>query len=294
MSPLVPLVAAAPAGSRFGPGFADLVHEFRDVGPHRLMVIADFDQTLTTYFGKDGQPGDQCHDIMLRHLGDPGLPREVLQTLRDLEEWNSMTDAQRLAQCDHDPAKKIAASNASFQTFHSISAQHQLSRFAPECAAKSNVTVREGMKDTFCWLDQWDVPMLVISAGLRELLISILEQSGASWPSKVKVLANSLDEAAVSVTSSSKAHAIELVPDFTTKVTREGRTHALLLGDKPSDCYPLKGLPHTAALKVAFLAEPTEEKFEEYLKVFDAVLVGDGSMDFVNRLLDSLSSPSMI
>ena len=39
----------------------------------------------------------------------------------------------------------------------------------------------------------------------------------------------------VSVTSSHKAHALELVPDFMSEVTSEGRTHVLLLGDKPSD-----------------------------------------------------------
>ena len=47
----------------------------------------------------------------------------------------------------------------------------------------------------------------------------------------------------VSVTSSHKAHALELVPDFMSEVTSEGRTHVLLLGDKPSDCCPLQGLP---------------------------------------------------
>ena len=55
--------------------------------------------------------------------------------------------------CDNDWAKKVAASVASFDTFHALSAQHQLSRFAESCVAKSNVRVRDGMKDTFgCWL----------------------------------------------------------------------------------------------------------------------------------------------
>jgi hypothetical protein len=99
----------------------------------------------------------------------------------------------------------------------------------------------------------------------------------------------------VSVTSSHKAHALELVPDFMSEVTSEGRTHVLLLGDKPSDCCPLQGLPKsTPALKIGFLAEPTEEKFQEYLTGFDAVLVSDATMDFVNCLLDSLSSTSMM
>jgi hypothetical protein len=46
------------------------------------------------------------------------------------------------------------------------------------------------------WLERWEVPLLVVSAGLGELLTSILTKSGAQLPRKTKVLANSLDEAA--------------------------------------------------------------------------------------------------
>ena len=141
---------------------------------------------------------------------------------------------------------------------------------------------------TFAWLNRWDVPFLVVSAGLREFLVPILEKSGAPLPSNTVLLSNSLEEAAVSVTSPEKVHALKLVPEFMTRA--EGRTQVLLLGDKPSDCNPLAGLPETPALKIAFLGEPSEEKFEQYLKIFDAVLVGDASMDFVNCLLDTVSN----
>ena len=290
MSPLAPLMAAAPAGSRFSSGFTQLVNELRQAGPKRLMVITDFDQTLTTYFGKDGMPGDQCHDIMLRHLDTSDLPHEVPQTFRELDEWNNISEAERLARCDNDPAKRVAASRQFFETFHSLSARHKLSRFAPACAAKSNVRVRDRMDETFRWIDRWDVPFLVVSAGLRELLIPILEKAGAPLPSNSKVLANSLEDSKVNVTSREKVHALELVPDF----IREGKTHVLLLGDKPSDCSPLQGLSQSPALKVGFLGEPSEERFQEYLKIFDAVLVGDASMDFVNCLLDHVSSTSVM
>lgn len=235
-------------------------------------------------------PGDQCHDIMLRHLDTSDLPHEVPQTFRELDEWNNISEAERLARCDNDPAKRVAASRQFFETFHSLSARHKLSRFAPACAAKSNVRVRDRMDETFRWIDRWDVPFLVVSAGLRELLIPILEKAGAPLPSNSKVLANSLEDSKVNVTSREKVHALELVPDF----IREGKTHVLLLGDKPSDCSPLQGLSQSPALKVGFLGEPSEERFQEYLKIFDAVLVGDASMDFVNCLLDHVSSTSVM
>ena len=54
---------------------------------------------LTSYFGKDGCLGDQCHDIILRHLDISQLPPEARRSFVELEEWNSMSDAQRLARC---------------------------------------------------------------------------------------------------------------------------------------------------------------------------------------------------
>ena len=62
---------------------------------------------------------------------------------------------------------------------------------------------------TFAWLNRWDVPFLVVSAGLREFLVPILEKSGAPLPSNTVLLSNSLEEAAVSVTSPEKVPRFE-------------------------------------------------------------------------------------
>ncbi|CAK9053393.1 Cytosolic 5'-nucleotidase 3A (7-methylguanosine phosphate-specific 5'-nucleotidase) (7-methylguanosine nucleotidase) (Cytosolic 5'-nucleotidase 3) (Cytosolic 5'-nucleotidase III) (cN-III) (Pyrimidine 5'-nucleotidase 1) (P5'N-1) (P5N-1) (PN-I) [Durusdinium trenchii] len=292
MSGLAPLLAAAPAGSRFGPHFGDLLNQLRHAGPKRLMVITDFDQTLTTYFGKDGQLGDQCHDIILHHLDLSEVSPEVAQTLRELNEWNHITESERMARCGNDPLRRSQATRQWFERFHKLSSEEGLKRFAKHCVAKSNVRAREKIQETFKWLETWDVPLLLVSAGLRELLVPVLENAGAPLPSNLSLLANSLDEATVSVTSREKQLALERVPDF--KLRAQDRSHVLLLGDKPSDCSPLEGLPESPALKVGFLGQPSEDRFEEYLKFFYAVLVGDASMDFVNCLLDTVSSTSVM
>lgn len=45
MSALALLMATAPAGSRFSARLGRLVAELQEVGPQRLMVFTDFDQT---------------------------------------------------------------------------------------------------------------------------------------------------------------------------------------------------------------------------------------------------------
>ena len=65
----------------------------------------------------------------------------------------------------------------------------------------------------------------------------------------------------------------------------------LLLGDKPTDCDVIKGLPpNYAVLKIGFMedATPTEAALKEQLQCFDVVLTGDPSMDFINKILHKI------
>mmetsp|Transcript_8100 Transcript_8100/g.18949 ORF Transcript_8100/g.18949 Transcript_8100/m.18949 type:complete len:297 (+) Transcript_8100:49-939(+) len=279
---------AAPAGSHFGPNFSRLVGEFCHVSCQKLLIISDFDQTLTSYTGRDGLPGEQCHGIMLKHLDTTPLP-EVSKVFRELEEWERMTEPERMAKCNHDPAQRKAATTRWFKSFHEVSSHHQLSNFAHECLTKSNVTTRGNLNATFQWMNKWSVPLFVISAGIRELIVPILERDGVLLPHHARLLANSLDEAEVRVTSRNKSESLAQIGDFA--CLAEGRTHAVLLGDKPSDCAPLAGLStEVTVLKIAFLNSPSDAMLDEYLSHFDVILLGDPSMHFVNVLLEILSA----
>jgi len=49
-------------------------------GPRKLLVIADFDHTLTTYRLSDGEPTQSCHGIMGNsHLMHPDFRREMME-----------------------------------------------------------------------------------------------------------------------------------------------------------------------------------------------------------------------
>ena len=224
---------------------------------------------------------------MLKHLNTASLP-EVSDVFRDLRAWERLTEAERMAECHQDPEKRAAATKQWFKSFHEVSCQHRLSQFATECLQKSNVCTRENLDTTFQWIQKWKVPLFVISAGIRELLTEIIMLSGAELPSHACLLANSLDQADVTVTSRSKAEGLAKIAEFPRLA--EGKTHVLLLGDKPSDCAPLQALsPELVVLRVAFLNQLSEEMLAEYSHHFDVLLVGDPSMDFVNAFLESLT-----
>jgi hypothetical protein len=68
-----------------------------------------------------------------------------------------------------------------------------------------------------------------------------------------------------------------------------GRSVALVLGDSLGDASMADGLGLDLICKVGFLNEPPGSKREalmaEYANAFDAVVLGDGPMDFVLELL---------
>ena len=235
--------------------------------------------------------GEQCHQIVLKHLESASLP-EVDKVFGDLKAWESMTEPERMARCNQHPEERAAATRNWFQSFHEVSSQNGLSKFAAQCLQKSNACTRGNLNSTFHWIQKWNVPLFVISAGIRELLTQILNMSMVELPSHACLLANSLDDPGVQVTSRNKAEGLSRIPEFPSLAA--GKTHVLLLGDKPSDCAPLQGLPKDfSAFRVAFLNEPQEETLAEYSEHFDVLLVGDPSMDFVNALLDMLSAPAV-
>ena len=223
----------------------------------------------------------------MKHLDTTSFP-QVAQVFRELKAWERLTEAERMAKCGQDPVQRANATRNWFKSFHEVSSQHRLSKSATQCLQKSNVRTRQNLSTTFEWISRWSVPLFVISAGIRELLLPILQVSAAELPSHACLLANSLDESDVSVTSRSKAEGFAKIAEFP-RLAAE-KTHVLLLGDKPSDCAPLHGLSsELVALKVAFLHQPSEEMLAEYSEHFDVLLVGDPSMDFVNAFLDLVS-----
>ena len=58
----------ASKGVHYGSRYEALISDLKQAGPTELLVISDFDQTLTKFVGRDGLPGCQCHEIILKYV----------------------------------------------------------------------------------------------------------------------------------------------------------------------------------------------------------------------------------
>lgn len=258
-------------------------------GPDGLLVVTDFDQTLTKFRGRDRAPGLQCHDVILSHVGleQPGLR----QRMAPLIEWHDMPEEQRMRVCQGDQKARVGKSRWFADTFAQICVDFQLAEQARDCVARSNIQLRGGLAETFKWLEAHGVPLVIVSAGLSQVIQAIFDAVGLHLPSTARLVANDLLEAQARVTARTKEGALALVPDFAALVA--GRRHVLLLGDKPSDCAVAAGLPEgSVVLKVGFMNEgpPVQTVLDAQLQHFDVVLSDDADMTFVNELLRRVAS----
>lgn len=284
-----------------GPRFRACAEAFCKAGPGSLQVISDFDQTLTSFMGFDGAKADECHGLLLQRLDAaevPGLQASHWQHLRELErryhigDWKGLETYQ-----DSLGIPKDQLTSWWFNTYQAIAAHFRLWESVEACVARSNTRPREGLGSTFSWLECHGVPLLIVSAGLSQILHCILSKGGCPLPSHAALVANDLREPTSVMDHTKKVMGISLAPaDYREAATR--RKHVLVLGDKLSDLDLVEGLGQDCiVLSICFASDglverrgASSEAIDKLLVQYDAVLTGDASMRFVNDFLQGVAS----
>lgn len=165
----------------------------------------------------------------------------------------------------------------------------------PEIAKRYGTDLRDGTKELFAKLNNAEVPVLVFSAGLGDVVEAVLRHQGVLFDN-MKVISNFLkykdgklegfkNERLIHVYNKNE-HAVE--QDYF-KIL-EKRKNVLLLGDTTGDASMVDGMVDTnAVLKIGFLYDNIESSLSSYKDVFDIVLVDDQTMqvptDILQRLL---------
>jgi len=67
----------------------------------------------------------------------------------------------------------------------------------------------------------------------------------------------------------------------------KNRKNVILLGDSLQDIAMIEDFDYENLIKIGFLNEEIEENLEEYKKVYDVLILNDGSMSYLNELVKS-------
>lgn len=246
----------------------------RDTTLDNVLVVTDFDATLT--MGKSVQ----CHDLV-------GFSPLLLQQFRDefapLLDWQSNTAIDGVEWWDkaHELMLK-----------HGQPPRHLIPRMVRE----SDMVARPGALKLLERFAALNVPVLIVSAGLSDVIEEFLRQHSA-WTENVTICSNRLNYAADSapqsvapdppITSFTKATAYRASSAFFKQHC--GRSTIFVMGDSCSDIDSAENIPYRHLISVGFLNDKPMMEAAKYAQTFDALVLGsEGSLGGIEELLDDI------
>ncbi|XP_011628048.2 7-methylguanosine phosphate-specific 5'-nucleotidase [Amborella trichopoda] len=268
-------------------------------GPSKLQVIADFDATLTKYW-VNGSRGHSSHNLLQQGNPEYNLKRQKLYDHYHPLEFSPTIPIE----------EKAKLMEEWWERTHALLVEGGLTYDdITSSVANSAVAFREGVIELFELLEKKDVPVLVFSAGLADIIEEVLRQKLHRSFKNVKVVSNRMvfDENGKLVAFKGKTihvlnkneHALDMAAPVhdhlgdahglnndTSSV--KNRTNVLLLGDHIGDLGMSDGLDYENRITVGFLNDNIESSFDDYRKAFDVVFLNDAPMWGVVELVSRL------
>lgn len=268
----------------------NLKNKISQAGAKKLHVLADFDQTLTrAYVGGKLVPsllwilynenyltpdyGPKARLLHDKYYGieiDPKVPRE--EKKKAMEEW--------------------------WTRHFDLLIKSGLNKKEIKAVVESGkARLRKGVGEFVDFLKKQSIPLVIVSSGGLggDAISMFLEKEGKLFDN-IHIISNSFIWDKKGNATSVKQPIIHAMNKDETVVKNfpaifkkiKNRKNVLLLGNNVEDIAMIGGFDYENLLKIGFLNEKAEENLETYKKNFDAVILNDSDMFFVNNLLKEI------
>lgn len=256
-------------------------------GYEKIHVISDFDKTLTKAFYE----GKKIDSLISRLRDGNYLTQEYYTTARTLfEKYHPI-------EIDHSiPLEKKAKEMEKWWRKHmellvkSGLDKKTIKSCVEEMISTGIPSLREGVYEFLTMLYSHSIPLVILSAGLEDLISTYLQGKNLNYEN-IHIVANGF-----TFNNHGRVTQIKRITHVFNK--NETRLHTLpfykkllprknvlLLGDGFGDLGMIEGFPYQNLLKVGFLNDNVEGHLPSYKEHFDVVITNDGSFNFVNDLL---------
>mmetsp|Transcript_22109 Transcript_22109/g.72803 ORF Transcript_22109/g.72803 Transcript_22109/m.72803 type:complete len:330 (-) Transcript_22109:261-1250(-) len=139
-------------------------------GRESVLVVADFDMTLTSFLMPDGSRGMSTHGMLERS----GYFGEAFTT-RAKDIFNRFYPIEVDPNLDWD--SKFAAMSEWWETTHKLIVEQEVTKKdIAACVKAGHFRFREGVPELLAQLKEREVPILVFSAGIADVLEEIFKQ----------------------------------------------------------------------------------------------------------------------
>lgn len=165
-----------------------------------------------------------------------------------------------------------------------------------EIVRHSTTHLKEGCQWFFYTLERYDVPILIFSAGLGNIIHEwIIKQCGLFR--NMKIVSNFMAFSNVTnritgfqgnmIHVFNKNEGVLLDTEYEKLIVN--RPNVILLGDSPGDVEMANGFPAlNNVLKIGYLNFHVEEQLQHYLEIYDIVTIKDDTFNVPNAILRSI------
>ena len=285
--------------------FESKLASFKADGASALSVISDFDFTLSRYWQADGSSRSaSCH--MVLENSDGLLPAEYVRKAQELQHHYYPIEKDPTIGKEEKYKEMEAWVTKHNLLFQEINLTEFIVNQAVANAMESgNFALRGKLQEMFEVLEKADIPLLIFSAGISNVLESALQKTIGVLPRNMDVASNKLlfDESGVLTGFSEpvlhvmnkSCHAfLETVPFFK-RLDNENRKNLFVFGDSMGDLKMIEGLdvqPENV-IKIGFLNPKDHEPLlPTYLEAgetsYDIVILGDPPLDVHLQILQNI------
>ncbi|CAI4231667.1 unnamed protein product [Auanema sp. JU1783] len=261
-------------------------------GREKLLVISDFDFTLSRYKDEEGKMCWTTHGVFdnLANRVDPKLS-QIFHDLRD--KYFPIEFCDKLT-----PEEKTPHMEAWWGTSHNHIIKAGFHKeMIEEFVKQANIVLKNGAEELIDNLDKADVPFIVFSAGIGNIIEMYFKHKLGCIPANTHLISNMMlfnDEGIASDFSEPLIHTFCKNSTVIRKDAQfyhdlDNRFNVVLLGDSQGDVHMAIGADKRGpTLKIGYLNDKVEKLLDHYMEIYDIVLVLDPTMDVPNKVLDKV------
>ena len=267
----------------------NLIQKFKTSGKQDLLLIVDFDRTIT----KGEHEGKKCDSSYGVITSSPILG----------EDYKTKCEANDTIYYAIEIDPKLSAEEKTpymiewFEKNNSIMCTYKVHRtMLPTMVDEAHVVIRDEFNDMCKELCDAQVPTLIYSAGLGDIVLEIMNKKSQLLPN-MHVVSNMLNYTEDGYIDGLKGDLIHMFnknagalrerPLFK---TLQDKHCVIVLGDMEGDADMAKGLEGVNVLKIGFLNDKVDERLPGFLAKFDIVLVNDQTMCIPHKIVSSVIS----
>ncbi|OQA32055.1 MAG: Pyrimidine 5'-nucleotidase (UMPH-1) [archaeon ADurb.Bin336] len=259
---------------------------FITAGAKQVRIVTDFDRTLSKAFDKK----KKIHTIIAQIREGNYLSEDYTKKAFELHAKYYPIEMSTTI-----PLKEKKKQMMNWWGTHiKYLAKSGMNKKIVKDVAKNKIILRKNTLEFFEMIKKKKIPLLILSAALGDVIEEILKINKINYKG-IHTISNFFEfdkKGNVLGYKGKIIHSLNKnefeIKDTTFYKKIKDRKNILLLGDTLDDLQMVEGIKYNEIIQIGFLNNNIEENLEQYKKAYDVVILNDGSMNFVNKLLKQI------